>query len=178
VPKYVVSSDTPIKVRQLERPDLPDIGSPENPWVPGEGGGEYPDTGGPGRWPGFPERPGHGLPPSLPPRDEWPPLPPWLEPGVGLPIPPTIEHPMVPLPEGPDEPTGIWPPIKPELPDLSGKSLALAYVFVSRRVSKLAWVVIDHEEAKEAFQKLKDRLPAGGVAGRPPERPTPGGAPR
>jgi hypothetical protein len=170
MPKYVVSSDTPIKVRELERPDRPDWGSPENPWVPGEGGGEYPDTGFP------PGRPGHGLPPHLPPRDEWPPLPPWLEPGVGLPIPPTIEHPMVPIPEGPEPPVGIWPPIRPELPDYSGKSLALALVFVSRRVAKWAWVVVDHDEAKEAFKKLKDKLPAG----RPerPITPPPGGAPR
>jgi len=170
MPKYVVSSDAPISVRALERPDLPEWrpetglpGTPEHPWVPGDEG-----IWGPGG------RPGHGLPPHLPPRDEWPPLPPWLEPGVGLPIPPTPEFPMVPIPPGAGGEEGIWPPVRPELPDFSGKSLALAYVFVSRHVSKLVWVVIDHEAAKEAFQKVKDKLPAGGIAGRPPQTRPPG----
>lgn len=162
---YIVSSETPITAREVSG------GSPET-GLPG-----VPDTGGPGR-PSWPERPGHGLPPTLPPRDEWPALPPWLEPGPGLPIPPTPEHPIVPLPdEETDPPVGIWPPVRPDFPDLSGKSLALAYVFVSRHVSKLCWIVIDHEEAKEGWDKLKEhlkgKLPAGGAGGRPPQRPEP-----
>jgi hypothetical protein len=77
----------PIKVRQIEKPDLPD-------------------------WPGGPEvqPPRPGLPEDwrervrdyiqeklegLPPPEEWPPLLPFLQPGVGLPIPPNAEHPMV-----------------------------------------------------------------------------------
>jgi hypothetical protein len=166
MPRYVAVSESPISV--VSRPDLPDWGSPEHPWVPG---GEGPGSGGP------PLRPGHGLPPQLPPREEWPPLPPFFEPGVGLPIPPTVEHPMVPIPDDPGSPdTGfppgvIWPPVRPELPDLSGKTLALVRVYVSRHVNYLAWTVIDHAKAKEAFDKLKDRLPAGGVGGRPPPRP-------
>lgn len=167
--RYVAVSEAPIHV--LERPDLPGW-TPEHPWVPGEGGPELPDTGGP------PLRPGHGLPPHLPPKDEWPELPPWLQPGVGLPIPPSVEHPMVPIDPEIDPPE-IWPPPRPpiELPDLSGKTLALARIFVSRHVNYLAWVVIDHEEAKEkikaAIDAVRDKLPAGGVGGRPPARPGP-----
>lgn len=161
MPKYIVQSETPITAREVGSGG----GSPEHPWEPG----------GPGIWPS-PGRPGQGLPPQLPPRDEWPPLPPWLEPGVGLPIPPTPDFPMVPIPPEVDPP-GIWPPVKPELPDLSGKTLALALVYVSRHVSKLCWVVIDHEEAeekiKEAWEKIKGKLPAGGVGGKPPSRPEP-----
>ena len=163
MPSYVVRSDAPIEVREI------DGGTPEHPWVPGGGR------------PSFPERPAHPIVPSLPPRDEWPPLPPWFEPGVGLPIPPTPEHPMVPIPPGTDEEVGIWPPLPspPTLPDLSGKTLALALIYISRQVAELRWVVIDHEEAKakiaEVVGKVKDKLPAGGVAGRPPQRPgTPG----
>lgn len=161
MPSYIVKSDGPIEVQEI------DGGTPEHPWVPG------------GR-PSFPERPGHGLPPSLPPRDEWPPLPPGLQPGVGLPIPPTPEFPMVPIPPGEEPPVGIWPPLPspPTLPDMSGKSLALALIYVSRHAPVLRWVVIDHEEAKERFdqavQKIKDKLPAGGAGGTPPARPTPG----
>lgn len=162
MPKYVVSSDSEISVREIEG------GSPEHPWVPG----------GRPEFPGFPERPGHGLPPTLPPKDEWPPLPPWFQPGVGLPIPPTPEFPMVPIPPGEGEgggEEGIWPPIPtpPTLPDLSGKSLALAVIYLSRHVSVVRWVVIDHEEAKEKFEALKGRLPAGGIAGRPPQTKPP-----
>jgi hypothetical protein len=165
MPRYVVTSEGPISVRQVERPDLPDMPSwPTDPDYGIE----------------VPVRPGHGLPPSLPPRDEWPPLPPWFQPGVGLPIPPTVEHPMVPVdPEGTDPPE-IWPPPRQpiELPDMSGKSLALARIFVSRHVNFLAWVLIDHEEAKAKAQKaldaIKGKLPAGGVGGRPPQTRPPG----
>lgn len=171
MPKYLISSDSPITARELNRPDLPDWrpetglpGTPEHPWVPG-GRPTLPPRE---EWPPLPpmpelpERPGHGLPP------QWP-----FPPSIGLPIPPSPEFPMVPLPPEVDPP-GIWPPVRPELPDLSGKTLALAYVFVSRHVSKLCWVVIDHEEVKEKLQAIKDKLPAGGVGGTPPQRPTPG----
>jgi hypothetical protein len=173
MPYYVVASDGPISVKQVQRPDLPDIGRPEIPTFPGAP--EYPDTGGP------PLRPGHGLPPHLPPKDEWPELPPWLQPGVGLPIPPSIEHPWVPLPDGPEvDPPDIWPPMPgiPNLPDLSGKTLILATFHVSRHVHYTRWVVIDHEEAKGKLERalawVKERLPAGGVGGHPPNTRPPG----
>ena len=163
MPHYVVSSEGPIKVREIE-------------------GGEV--GGGPilPEWPTFPERPGHGLPPQLPPKEEWPPLPPWLQPGVGLPIPPTVELPWVPVPGEPEvDPPEIWPPMPgmPSLPDLSGKTLVLARFYVSRYVNFLRWVVIDHEEAKGKVQKaiewVKANMPAGGIAGRPPQTKPPEG---
>lgn len=173
MPSYIVHSEGPIHVREVGH------GSPEHPWVPDEpgvGGGPVLPS-----FPGFPERPGHGLPPQLPPKDEWPELPPGLKPGVGLPIPPTVEHPWVPIPEDPEvDPPEIWPPLPemPGLPDLSGKTLILARFYVSRTVNYLRWVVVDTEETKEkakaAIEALKSKLPAGGVAGRPPARPTPG----
>lgn len=172
MPHYVVSSEGPISVRAVERPDLPDRPgwTPEHPWIPGE---EGPSTGGP------PLRPGHPIYPSLPPKDEWPPLPPFLQPGVGLPIPPTPEFPMVPIPDPepgePAPPIAVWPPVIPPMPDVSGKTLALAAIYVSRHVARWHWVVIDHAAAKEAVRRAidaaKDRLPAGGVGGRPPARP-------
>lgn len=178
MPSYIVRSEGPIQVKKVERPDweLPDWrpGSPDI-GLPGEP--EVPDTGGPGR---------PTLPP-IPPRDEWPPLPPlpelppdWrerLEEYLGSLSP---EHPWVPIPGGPEvEPPPVWPPINiPDLPDFSGKTLALALVYVSRRVAKWRWVLIDHEKTKDRIQKIKDhikdKLPAGGVGGRPPERPQPG----
>lgn len=171
MPSYVIHSDSPISAREVTRPDLP--GSPET-GLPG-----VPDTGGPGGWPGFPERPGHGLPPQLPPRDEWPDLPPWFQPGVGLPIPPSPEFPMVPVDPEVTDPPEIWPPLpsRPELPDLSGKTLVLACFFISRHVKVFRWVVVDHEELKgkveKAIEAVKGKLPAGGVGGRPPQRPGP-----
>jgi hypothetical protein len=166
MPKYVVSSEGPIHVVEVEDGEI--------------GGG-----------PIIPGRPGHGLPPHLPPRDEWPtlppreewpPLPPWFQPGVGLPIPPTVELPWVPVPENPEvDPPEIWPPLPspPGLPDLSGKTLVLARIYVSRHVNFLRWVVIDHAEAKgkieRALEYLRSKLPAGGIGGRPPVRPGPGG---
>jgi hypothetical protein len=171
MPRYVAVSEAPISV--VSRPDLPDWGTPENPWVPG---GEGPSTGGP------PLRPGHGLPPQLPPRDEWPELPP---PVVRPPIPPTIEHPWVPVePDTPDEiwppPGVVWPPLRPELPgmpDMTGKTMVLALLYVSRHAPVWRWVVIDHDGAKSFVEKVKDwaksRLPAGGIGGRPPVRPGP-----
>lgn len=157
--RYIVESATPISAEEV------DGGGgglhPEHPWVP-PGAGIWPSPG----------RPEHPI--VLPPPSVWPPLPPDLE--VGLPLPPTPEHPIVPLPPEVDPPA-IWPPIRPELPDFEGKTLALALVFVSRTVAKLHWVVIDNEEAKEKFKemvsKVKDKIPAGGVGGRPPQRPEP-----
>jgi hypothetical protein len=145
MPKYIVSSDGPIHVRE--------VGTHE-PVDPGYGieAPEHPSTGHP------PGRPGHPIAPTLPPRDEWPPLPPALKPGVGLPIPPTPEFPMVPIePNPPSEggtptppialpPGMVWPPVKPELPDLEGNYLALAFVYTSRTGGKLRWIVIDPDE--------------------------------
>lgn len=175
--RYLVTSEAPISVRALERPELPDIGSPENPWVPP----------GEGIWGGIGLRPGHGLPPHLPPRDEWPELPPGLKPPEGWERPDwKPEHPWVPIEPGepgePDPPPGtIWPPLQPEfpgLPDLSGKTAVLALLYVSRHAPVWRWVVIDHDEARGFLQKVKDwvrsRLPAGGIGGRPPQRPAPG----
>lgn len=162
MPAYVITSDSPITAREVNKPDLPD-------WEVGGGPVEPP----PGFW-GPGGRPGQGLPPHLPPRDEWPPLPPFLQPGPGLPIPPTPEFPMVPIDPEVDPPA-IWPPIPapPSLPDLSGKTLILARFYVSRQVNFLRWVVIDHEEAKTKLQKaldwLKAHMPAGGIIGRPPQ---------
>lgn len=166
MPHYVVSSEAPITIKEVQKPNLPDweIGGgpilPERPTLPPRE--EWPDL------------------PTLPPREEWPPLPPFLQPGPGLPIPPSIEHPWVPvLPEGEVDPPEIWPPMPgiPDLPDLSGKTLILARFYVSRHVNYLRWVVIDHEEAKGKLQKalewVKAHWPAGGI-GRPPARPEPG----
>ena len=163
MPRYIVSSEGPISVHQLNRPDLPEF--PDRPVDPG-----YGVEG--------PERP--ELPP-IPPREEWPPLPPWLQPGVGLPIPPSIAHPIVPIDPDvdTDELPEIWPPPThpPQLPDLSGKTLALACIYVSGHGGYYAWVVIDHEEAKEKAKKalaaIKAKLPAGGLGGNPPPRPQP-----
>lgn len=174
--RYVAVSEAPIHV--LERPDLPDFGrpeiglpgTPEHPWVPGSGFPRPPEG-----W----ERP--ELPP-LPPREEWPPLPPipelppdWRD---RLPVGGTPEHPIVPLPPDPEiDPPPVWPPIIPPFPDVSDKTLALALVYISRRVAVWRWVVIDHTKAKEALKQaldaVKERLPAGGVGGRPPQRPGP-----
>ena len=156
---YIVTSDSPISVRPIERPELPG-GVPEHPWVPPGVGPEHPIV----------------PPGEIPPPEIWPPLPP----GIALPIVPSPEHPMVPIPPEVDPPE-IWPPIRPEFPDFSGKTLTLALVFISRRIARLHWVVIDHEEAKARFKEIADKvrdhlaenLPAGGV-GRPPQRPTPG----
>lgn len=161
MPRYVVSSDAPIHVHPIERPEWP----------------VDPDYGIEG-----PARPGHGLPPQLPPKDEWPELPPWFQPGVGLPIPPTVEHPWVPIPPDPEvtDPPEIWPPLPemPSLPDLSGKTLILARFYVSRHVNFLRWIVVDTDEAldkaKAALEAIKGKLPAGGVGGRPPQTRPPG----
>lgn len=157
MPKYIVSSEGPISVKEIGSGD--GGGEPSHPWVPPSRPTLPPD------WE-MPE-----IPP-IPPRDEWPPLPPWLEPGPGLPIPPTPEHPMVPVvPPGGLNPPEWWPPVKPELPDISDKTLALALVYVSRHVAKWHWVIIDHNEAKQKWQQIKDKLPAGGIGGRPPSVP-------
>lgn len=161
MPYYVVKGE----VRQVEKPNLPDWEAGQLP--------EFPER------PSFPERPGHPIYPTLPPRDEWPELPPWFQPGVGLPIPPTVELPWVPVPPDPEvDPPAVWPPMPghlPDLPDLSGKTLVLARFYVSRHVNFLRWVVIDHEEAKGKIQKalewIKAHMPAGGITGRPPQRP-------
>lgn len=159
MPKYIITSDSPIHAREIPgRDDDAEIGGgpiiPERPSLP------TPPEG----W----ERP------TLPPKDEWPPLPPWLQPGVGLPIPPTPEHPMVPVEPEVTDPPEIWPPIRvpPEMPDLSGKTLALVRVFVSRHVNYLAWVLIDNEEAKAKAKAALEALKAKFPQGLPP-RPTP-----
>jgi hypothetical protein len=186
MPHYVVSSEAPIRVKAVERPDLPGW-KPEHPWVPGEGGGEYPDTGGPGGFPGFPERPGRPIYPVPPSRDDLiDMLPPGLKPGVGLPFPPTPEHPWVPVDPDPEHPEVwpppgvVWPPLRPErpgMPDMTGKTLMAAAVYVSgfHRPPTWGYIVVDHDAAKGFVEKVMDwirsKLPAGGVGGRPPPRP-------
>jgi hypothetical protein len=166
MPKFVAVSNAPIRV--FDRSDLPDLPDLPDFERPGIGGG-----------PVLPERPEI---PTLPPREEWPALPPdWRD---HLPVLPDWGHPSIPLPptdptEPPVLPPGVtWPPDLPELPDISGKTLCLARIYVSRHVNVLRWIVLDSEAAKAAFkaaaEKLKGRLPAGGIAGRPPARPQPG----
>ena len=178
MPKYIVSSDSPIQVRGFGSPGqgLPGEGRPTDPdWGIEEGAG----GGSVGQLPVYPGRPGHGLPPQLPPEDEWPELPPWFKPHPGNPLPlpvrPSVEHPMVPVDPEVTDPPEIWPPVANEWPDLSGKTLALARIYVSRHVNYLRWIVIDHEElknkVKKAIDAVKDKLPAGGIGGRPPARP-------
>lgn len=140
-----------------ERPTDPDYGidEGEHPEIspPEEGGGIWQ-----GRWP---LRPGHPIYPSLPELpplpslpDELPPLPPGLRPGVGLPIPPSPEFPMVPIPPGaegpghlPTLPPGmIWPPVRPEWPskpELGNKALALVCVYVSGKGFAWRWAILD-----------------------------------
>ena len=140
MPYYFVKGE----IREVQKPELPD-------WEVGGG-------------PIIPERP--SLPPdferpTLPPREEWPPLPPFFKPGVGLPIPPSPEFPMVPV-EPEVDPPEIWPPLPshPTLPDMTGKTLILVRVFVSRHVNFLRWVVIDHAEAKAKLEKAMEWLKA------------------
>lgn len=159
MPKYIITSDSPIHAREIPGHD-PDAEVGGGPIIP-----ERPTL--PPDW----ERP------TLPPREEWPPLPPWAQPGVGLPIPPSVEHPMVPVEPEVTDPPEIWPPVRipPELPDISGKTLALVRVFVSRHVNYLAWVIIDNEEAKAkakaALEAIKARLPGTMPPMVPPRQP-------
>jgi hypothetical protein len=164
MPKYIVSSEGPIHVRQVggHDPVDPDYGID----LP-----EYPSTGLPGGRPGHPIYP---VLPAIPPRDEWPPLPPGLQPGPGFPIPPSPEFPMVPVePSEPGSPSQlpelppgmVWPPVRPELPEMGNKFIALAFIYTSKTGGNFRWIVID----KDALPKP----PAGGIGGTPPTRPTP-----
>lgn len=162
-----------------ERPVDPGWGIPE-----GEGGGDEGIGGGP-ILPEWPERPGRPIYPVPPSRDDLiDMLPPGLKPGVGLPIPPTPEHPWVPVDPHPEEPEiwpppgVIWPPLRPErpgMPDMTGKTLVAGAFYVSGFDRPPVWgyVVIDHDEAKNFFHKMvawvKSKLPAGGIGGRPPQ---------
>lgn len=162
-PYYIVEG----KMREVTKPELPD-------WEVGGG-------------PIIPDRPSReevldlirekleGV--ELPPREDWPPLPP-LPPDWRDMLKDYLGQPVQPLPPDPEvEPPAVWPPTLPDLPDLTGKSLVLVRVYVSRKVNFLRWVVVDHDELKakvEDFKKkIKDRLPAGGLGGTPPQRPTP-----
>lgn len=174
MPHYVVSSEGPIAVREVHRPSLPEG------WEPPEVGGGpiIPER------PSFPERPGHGLPPYLPPREEWPELPPGFKPPEGWERPDwKPEHPWVPGDggePGEPEPPSIWPPLRPDrpgLPDMTGKTWVLGLLYVSRYAPVYRWVLIDHDEAKSKLTRfvewVKSKLPAGGIVGRPPQRPGP-----
>jgi hypothetical protein len=153
-------------------PDYPDQGF--NP--------DYPDQGGPGGRPGRPERPGH-LPgwgrPERPERPERPGRPgnrppgSWggrpVDPGYGVdegggdhiwPFPPGSGLPPAPgqpLPPVDPPPGTIWPPLPPDI-DVHGKLLLLAWIpGVGNR-----WIIVNVPEP-----------PAGGIGGRPPDRPGP-----
>jgi hypothetical protein len=139
----------------------PDIGlpDPEGPVDPdygvdeGEGGGEYPDIGLP--------TPPPGIWPPLTPEHPWLPLPPG-RPDQGL--PPSGEHPEHPivLPPG-----TVWPPLPP---DVHGKYLALVLIGGGGHGAMYRYVVID----ADAYEP-----PAGGIGGRPPDRPGgPGAGPK
>jgi hypothetical protein len=145
--------------------------------------GEYPDQGLPGGGHFWPERPGNR--PPRPPHT-WPrppgggglPIDPgWgvggrpERPGHGLPIFPSIpgkpDNSLPPVdgeePPPVDPPPGtIWPPIPPEIGIPPGKVIAL--VAISGVGYRYAVLTIPTP-------------PAGGVGGRPPERPTPPGQP-
>lgn len=158
------------KVRRPSRPGRPDIGLPDEEDLTDPDYGidedelpevEPPDPP-PGIWPpltiehpwrpirDWPERPSHGLPPSLPPAAPGQPIPP--APGQGLPG--EDEVPDTGFPPG-----AIFPPLPP---DVHGKYLALVLVAGMPGV-KFRYVVIDADALIP---------PAGGI-GRPPQRPEP-----
>lgn len=175
MPHYVVTSEGPIKVREVHRPSLPEG------WEPPEigGGPIIPER------PEFPERPGRPIYPVPPSRDDLiDMLPPGLKPGVGLPIPPTPEHPWAPVDPHPEEPEiwpppgAVWPPLRPErpgMPDMTGKTLVAAAFYVSgfHRPPVWGYTVIDHDAARGFVERVKAWVkahwPAGGIGGRPPQ---------
>ena len=171
MPAYVVRSESPIEVRELSRPELPP-------------GWEPPTVGGGPIIPPRPSLPPDWGRPELPPDFEFPEFPPGFRPPEGWRPDWKPSHPIYPVePEEPGEPDPpeIWPPLRPELPgmpDMTGKTAILALLFVSRHAPVYRWVIIDHDEVKtklEAFIAwLRSKLPAGGIIGRPPQRPTPG----
>jgi hypothetical protein len=133
---------------------------PERPIDPGWGveEGELPEVE-----PPEPGEPGHPLPPNPP--GIWPPLD-----GAGP------SHPIFPVEpdDGPWEPGEIWPPIRPpgggRLPTAPGQPLPkqLFWALVHLTGYGFRWVVVDLNAVH------RPTPPAGGIVGRPPERPGPG----
>jgi hypothetical protein len=120
--------------------------TPENPWRPID----------PGFGVGRPERPSQGLPPT-------PPTPPAG--GVGG-RPPERPQPGEPGGEAPEHlpalpPGTIWPPLPP---GVHGHFLALVLIGGGGHGAHYRYVVVDADA----------RPPAGGIGGRPPQRPGPG----
>jgi hypothetical protein len=174
-------------VHFLEKPEWERPGGPVDP-------GWGVDEGRPGQGlPGFPGRPGHL--PSRPGRPIDPGfgwgggerpghLPSYggrpIDPGYGVeeggeigiwPVPPEGGAlpgvPGQPLPPVDPPPGTIWPPLPPSIP--AGKAVALVAISgVGYR-----YVVITIPPAGER----PGVPPAGGIGGRPPQRPTPPGAP-
>jgi hypothetical protein len=111
-------------------------------------------------WPGGPTDPGWGVDEGEPPQVEPP-----EEPPPGIWPGPTPGHPIEPIPGGPEHPDTGFPPgsIWPRPPHAHGKFIVLAHV------PGYGW---------RYFSVDMDALPeppAGGVGGRPPQRP--GGSP-
>jgi hypothetical protein len=165
------------------RPVDPDYGIDEGDLEAGGGEGEAPGQG----LPGFPGRPGHGLPPSWggehrpvqplprPPweRPHWPPGP--TDPDFGIPeegggedagqlpgeIDPTDPPDEIPAPPIELPPGSIWPPLPPSAPP--GTHWYLMYISgVGHRYGKF---VVPETPPQ------RPHPPAGGIGGRPPERP-------
>jgi hypothetical protein len=137
----------------IEEGEPPQI---EPPDVPDPPSGIWPPLTPEHPWrpiPSWPERPGHGLPPGAPPAG-----------GVGG------RPPERPGPGEPDEelpPGSIWPPLPP---GVHGKFLALVLIGGGGRGLHYRYVVVDADARPEP--------PAGGIGGRPPDRPGPGTPPR
>lgn len=169
---------TPVHFDRHGRPVDPDYGLEEGAG-PDQGlpGGEYPDQGLPGGgWGGRPPRPDQGLPgrPGRPVDPGWgvggrPPRP-----GQGLPRPP-IFHPGHPdhglpsegeIPGIPDQELPPGTPVAPgQLPTLPATPPALA--------SKLIVAVHKPNTPPTEWVVTAFDIPAGGVEGTPPARPTP-----
>jgi hypothetical protein len=140
----------------------PDIGlpEPEEPVDPDygvdEGSPGYPDIG-------LPEPP-PGIWPPLTPEHPWLPLFPSHPIAPGGPGAGGGEHPTHPI----ELPPGtVWPPLPP---DVHGKYLALVLIGGGGRGAMYRYVVID----ADAYEP-----PAGGIGGRPPDRPGgPGAGPK
>lgn len=76
------------------------------------------------------------------------------------------------IPAEPDDPE-IWPPL--ELVPPPQPNPEYFYVACYHPSIGLRYVKIHGPTMKERMQALKDRLPAGGIGGRPPQRPMPSG---
>jgi hypothetical protein len=173
------------------RPVDPDYGIDEGEIEEGGGGeggagqlpvfpGHRPGNRPPGSWEG---RPSHPI--ERPPweRPHWPPGP--TDPDWGIPeegggenagqlpgeIDPEDPPEGIPMPPIALPPGSIWPPLPPSAPP--GKHVFLVYISgVGHRYG-----VFDVPEKPERPERPERHPPAGGIGGRPPERPGPGPGP-